>query len=259
MAASHARVRRTLTASDPTGSLFSLWHKSIAGYVIFHAVNPRYSISIDFDEEDWSDSLETVDLLRLRHLYISPAGASKYFKVPALENSHWILSKEKTSFRLSVLCSTGLRAPSDDSASRLLWPIRPSNTYNAAPSLTEFLILHDDGSPRDEINALISALTLPNYPGGLGLAPQLHLISFGCDYESHSDYETYLDMLQSRRGAENCALQSAALLIVDGLKPESETVRNLHTLRQEGLDLLLLEGVKARDEMLPWDYSTLWT
>jgi hypothetical protein len=214
-------------------------------------------IGIDFDEEDWSDSLETVDLLRLRRLYISPAGALKYFKVPALEELALDIYREdilslvrslldRSSCFLRRLC---LQSPTAHTAIEYL---------QCCPSLTELLILHDDGSPRDEINALISALTLPNYPGGLALAPQLHLISFGCDYESHLDYEAYLEMLQSRRGAENCALKSAALLIVDGLKPESETVRSLHTLRQEGLDFLLLEGVRARDEMLPWD-STLWT
>ncbi|KAJ7312447.1 hypothetical protein DFH08DRAFT_1044507 [Mycena albidolilacea] len=42
-------------------------------------------IDIAFDKEAWPDSLEIVDLLRLRRLYISSAGALKYFKVPALE------------------------------------------------------------------------------------------------------------------------------------------------------------------------------
>jgi hypothetical protein len=42
-------------------------------------------ISIDFEEHRWPDSLETVDFLRLRRLYISNPVALKYFKAPALE------------------------------------------------------------------------------------------------------------------------------------------------------------------------------
>jgi hypothetical protein len=67
----------------------------------------------------------------------------------------------------------------------------------------------------------------------------------------------YLEMLKSRRTAENCALKSAALLIAAGPKPESATISGLHALREEGLDLLLLEGGKAVDEMDSWDYRTV--
>jgi hypothetical protein len=62
-------------------------------------------------------------------------------------------------------------------------------------------------------------------------------------------HTAYLEMLESRCIAETCALTSAALLIEDGVKPEPATISGLHALCRQGLDLLLLEGFEAREEM----------
>jgi hypothetical protein len=84
---------------------------------------------------------------------------------------------------------------------------------------------------------------------GVSITPHLLLIFFGCEDENHLDYMAYLKMLKSRCTAENCALKSAALLIADGPEPESATISGLHALFEEGLDLLLLEGMEVTDEI----------
>jgi hypothetical protein len=65
-------------------------------------------------------------------------------------------------------------------------------------------------------------------------------------------------MLKSRRAATNCALKSTAQLLVDGPEPKSATRSGLETLRREGLDLLVLGGDRASDEIFRWDYRTSW-
>ncbi|KAJ7312512.1 hypothetical protein DFH08DRAFT_943647 [Mycena albidolilacea] len=215
-------------------------------------------ISIDSHEQVWPDLSDTVDLLRLRRMYISDPAALKYFKAPALEelaledgpdHAHFLAPFhafiDNSSCSLRRLC---LVSPTVHTTTRIL---------QSSPSLTELLIIHDDDNS-DETNTLIAALTAAN-PSAIPLiAPRLRLIFFGCEGESHLDYTAYLEMLKSRRTAENCALKSAALVVVDGPKPEAETVRGLHTLRREGLDILLLEGAQATDEMDSWDYKTPW-
>ncbi|KAJ7825735.1 hypothetical protein B0H14DRAFT_3725892 [Mycena olivaceomarginata] len=162
-------------------------------------------IDIAFDEEAWPDSPKIVDLLRLRRLYISSAGALKYFKIPALEEL--------------ALGNSGEDTPS------------------------HFLSLLDR-SFSDKIDALIATLTSPM------IAPHLHLIFFGCEEESHLDYMAYLEMLKSRRTAENCALKSAALIIEHGIKPDSETIHGLHGLRQQGLNLYCWRDLRLAKKLL---------
>jgi hypothetical protein len=216
-------------------------------------------ICIDFHEQVSPDLSDTVDLLRLRRMYISDPAALKYFKAPALEELaladgavhadffalfHAFINHSSCSLRRLCLIS-----PTVHATTRIL---------QSSPSLTELLIIHDDNNSSDETNTLIAALTVANPPAIPPIAPRLRLIFFGCDGETHLDYTAYLEMLKSRRTAENCALKSAALLVVDGPKPEAETVCGLHTLRREGLDLLLLEEAEATNEMDSWDYETSW-
>ena len=67
----------------------------------------------------------------------------------------------------------------------------------------------------------------------------------------------YFKMLKSRLGAENSALEDTALL-TEGRGPDRATLRDLHILRQEGLDLLLFEGPATFKEMNTWFYSSSW-
>ncbi|KAJ7312444.1 hypothetical protein DFH08DRAFT_822181 [Mycena albidolilacea] len=150
-------------------------------------------ISIAFDKEAWSDSLETVDLLHLRCLYISPVGALKYFKVPSLEELAPDISGEDTyppTFPLSprpvlIFHPTAL-------------PLVPYSPYGHQ-ILTMLPLPHQtvhsprQWQPKGRDQHLDLGLTLPNYPEGLMPAPQLHpypldvtmkwcgKCSFGCE------------------------------------------------------------------------------
>ena len=44
MTASHERVVRVLTSSDPTGKLVSCYQATIVGFIVFQALHPRYKI-----------------------------------------------------------------------------------------------------------------------------------------------------------------------------------------------------------------------
>jgi hypothetical protein len=198
----------------------------------------------------------------LRRMYISKPGALDYFKAPALEE----LALLEDSDTADVLPPVHSFIACSSCCLRRLCLVSPlahttTTILQCSPSLIELVIVHDEDHRSDESNTLIAALrghTAADPPGIPRIAPRLHLIFFGCQSVCHLDYKAYLEMLQSRRIAESCALTSAALLIADGVKPDPETIRGLHALRQEGLDLLLLGGVEAGEEMSRWDYKTSW-
>ncbi|KAF7356298.1 F-box domain-containing protein [Mycena venus] len=202
-------------------------------------------IYIDFDEEDWPDSDETIDVLHLQRLYVSDAD-SRLMGQDIQRFSHF-----------SVLFSIAPRVPFGGSASFPPAAYPTVEILQNSPSITELVIVNDDNAMA-EINTLMAALTVSNLPGSTAVAPHLSLMFFGCDEENYIHYPAYVEMLQSRWKAENCALRTAALLVADGPRPDFATLRDLHTLRQEGLDLLLLNGGEARDAMEFWDYRTRW-
>jgi hypothetical protein len=81
---------------------------------------------------------------------------------------------------------------------------------------------------------------------------------FGGSDKDCIDYPLYLTMLKSRWKAEGCALKAAALLTSLGPGPDASILQSLRALRREGLDLLLLEGEDAKDEMFRLAHIPVW-
>jgi hypothetical protein len=79
-----------------------------------------------------------------------------------------------------------------------------------------------------------------------------------CKEETSIDFAAYLQVVKSRWQAPDCALKAAALLIQSGPGPDAATLCGLHTLSQEGLDCLLLEGQAAVTEMSIEMYAVSW-
>ncbi|KAF7370294.1 F-box domain-containing protein [Mycena sanguinolenta] len=208
-------------------------------------------INIDFDEIPWPNAAPTIDLLHLRRLYISNAKALDHLRLPAVEElalpegpdllSSFYSLLDRSSCSIRRLC---LIRPMAHTAISILQKIA---------SITELLIVHDDDT--NEVNSLVATLSVPSLPGGTTLAPHLSLLYFGCEEVYFIDYEAYLAMLKSRWEANNCSLKRAALLIIDGPKPDPVTIAGLHALRREGLDLLLLDSAEADEEMNGWEYT----
>ncbi|KAJ7231035.1 hypothetical protein B0H12DRAFT_1146934 [Mycena haematopus] len=123
------------------------------------------------------------------------------------------------------------------------------------PFISELVIAVEDSyGQKEDVNDLIWILTLVT--GKSLIAPQLCSLFFGCEGDSCINHELYLEMLKSRWEAKS-ALQNAALVTVS-CGPEPATLCGLHSLRREGLNIFLVNGVEASLEICRWFYATTW-
>ncbi|KAJ7769162.1 hypothetical protein DFH07DRAFT_291497 [Mycena maculata] len=224
-------------------------------------------IVVAFDGEPWSDPNPIADLLCLRRLFVSHLGILDYIRAPALEGIA-IYIKDSTwsdgldplqSFLLNSKCRPGRLclkgAPTASAATEILRKI---------PSVTALSIVchpadRDPHACSAVVNTLISQLVIPDpiEPPSRShplIAPQLSEIQVGCQNDTYIDYNLYLKMLQSRWIAEKCPLKAATLAIHLGTTPDPQTLNGLETLHQDGLDLLLLEGLNAPSIIARWTY-----
>ncbi|KAF7336856.1 F-box domain-containing protein [Mycena venus] len=220
-------------------------------------------IDITSDREPANLSLSgVVELLHLRRLYVSNIHVLGCLRLPALEElGLWIHETDKdivqileafigrSACPLRRLCVE--RFPDVPTTVEIL------HKLSAITQLVIIIHVHD-AVHSNNINALMSALTVSDLTSSTAVAPQLISLLFGCENTSSIDYSLYLEMVKSRWKASNCALRSAVLL-TEVRHPDPDTLHGLHTLRGEGLDLLLVEGVDARAQMIHWTYLTPWT
>lgn len=200
-------------------------------------------------------SSQIVEHLSLRRIYVSDAAILDYIKVPALEElALWVTQDggayirarlppflDRSSCRLRRLC---LRGPLDS--------LTTTEILSRFPSIIELVIILDDLDASKDVNSLMSDLA-----DSTAVASHLRHIFLGCENGSYIDYSQYLRMLNSRWMAPGCVLQSTALLMADGLRPDPATLSGLEMLRQDGLDLLLLEGLEAAEIIDGWNYNSL--
>ncbi|KAJ7654665.1 hypothetical protein DFH06DRAFT_1474555 [Mycena polygramma] len=85
------------------------------------------------------------------------------------------------------------------------------------------------------------------------VAPQLRSLSLGWETESgnHIHYFSFLEMVKSRMQTDHCNLKQITLLTGETFDPDP-TLAELKMLREEGLDVLLLEGVEASEVIDGW-------
>ncbi|KAJ6580867.1 hypothetical protein B0H19DRAFT_486595 [Mycena capillaripes] len=225
-------------------------------------------ITIDFDDQSqaWLDSDDIFDLTRLQRLYVSDSGLLDRFRAPALEELALAVQDDDNPDILQLL--EAFIGRSACPLRRLCLKECPNahttiTILEKIPRITELSIIIHDFDACPQINALMEALTVKTMPGSGGMAsavaPELQSLRFGCTDESYIDAKLCLKMLRSRWEVEDRALKTAALLT--NLRPGSDSVvRGLRALRQEGLDILLLEGLQATDQIDSWSYarSTSW-
>ncbi|KAJ7663979.1 hypothetical protein DFH06DRAFT_1295952 [Mycena polygramma] len=208
--------------------------------------------------------VEIINMPHLRRLYVWWAGVFPHFKLPSLEEVAFYVQKvepkaleiltslvDRSACPLRRLCLSGF--VNKDTTLQLL---------NGLSSIIELVIIVDGAHSRVEVDALISTLTVSEISEGTNMvAPQLRCLLFGCRNTNYFDYTAYLGMLTSRWNAEGSALQKAALLVQSesvGTGPNLGTLRGLNALRRLGLDLLLLRGREALDEMNGWTHISDW-
>ncbi|KAJ7658580.1 hypothetical protein B0H17DRAFT_345580 [Mycena rosella] len=203
-------------------------------------------VIVNFNNDPWPEP-DIINLMCLRGLYVSHSVILDHLRAPALHGimigvtsnpepaRHLLPFVSRSSCNVTRL---GLRGPSNsDQVTEILRKL---------PSVGELVILLTRAS-----------VPIPEILGSTVLAPQLRSISFGWEQECH-DYALCLKILQSRWDAENCALKAASLLHISGTGPDTRTLQGLEVLRQDGLDLSLLNGNDASDAIHASSYSASW-
>ncbi|KAJ7231031.1 hypothetical protein B0H12DRAFT_1240046 [Mycena haematopus] len=215
------------------------------------------------DDESWPISDEIFDLPHLRRMYVSHVKALSFLRAPAL-----------TGIALADLTEDGI----DDElgflesfVDRSACPLRrlsliavPAHAtikiLEKFPFITELAIAIEASAVfRKEdpnVNELMSSLTLSRVTGSSLIAPHLHSLFFGCPETSCINYELYFEMLKSRWEAKS-ALQNAALA-TELFGPDPATLTGLYSLRREGLNISVVNGVEASTEISSWLYGTTW-
>jgi len=225
-------------------------------------------IRVNFDEEPWPDANETIDLLHLRHLYLSDVEVLNYLRAPALDEiAIHTMGEEspdictyvepfvlRSACTLQNLCLRGL--PDAQAVLQIL---------QKCPSIDKIAIIiagpgDDEDTECDALNTFFTQFTVPNSTGSAAMAPQLCGIFFGCQHSRHVNYPLYLAMLESRWNAEGCALKGAALFLVNpGPHLAPATCSGLNALWKAGLAVGMLSGEAAQRRMDTWLYISSWT
>ncbi|KAJ6467989.1 hypothetical protein C8R47DRAFT_1152137 [Mycena vitilis] len=217
-------------------------------------------IHIVFNDDPWPEYVVNIDLVCLRRLYVSHMDITRFLTLPIVEEivvemhdnddgpaiqSHLAPSLERFSGPLRRLCFMG--CPDGDTIAQVLQKL---------PSIVEFEVAVDDLDSSTQANILMSLLMASTNAEGTTLAPQLRVLSFGCEDKVSIDYERYLQLMTSRWEAEHCALKTTALLVSSGPGPGATILRGLETLRERGLDIILQDGECAEDMICDWTFET---
>ncbi|KAJ7235630.1 hypothetical protein B0H12DRAFT_136639 [Mycena haematopus] len=211
-------------------------------------------LEIDIGDESWPAPGEIVNLPHLRRMYVSHAKTLTFLRAPALVGiALVVLIEDDIDDDLGFLESFIDRSACP--LRRLSLSSTPAHTtikiLEKCPCISELAIAADDRN--EDVDDLISSLTLSPVTGSSSIAPQLRSLSFGCQGNSCINYELYLEMLKSRWAAKS-ALQNATL-VTEFRGPDPATLCGLQSLRREGLNIFLVNGVETSEEIYGWLYA----
>ncbi|KAJ6503749.1 hypothetical protein C8R45DRAFT_973647 [Mycena sanguinolenta] len=210
----------------------------------------------DFDSiSPWPERREPIPLLHLRRLYVNDSEILDNLRAPALEAlailedaqafRHLESFMARSSCLPRALCIAGL----PDVKSTMIF-------LQQHPSITELAILISDTERTDQdterglLSDFLTHLTVSNLSGRL---PHITKLGFGCENAQAIPYTLYLDMLDSRWTAKDCALQAAELLLGNAVaQPDPESLARMATLRQAGMQVSFLSGEHAEDRADEW-------
>lgn len=211
-------------------------------------------INICFDDMDWLDPDDRIELLHLRRLYVSHSRVLTFLKLSLLEELSLSLydialdppqntvipddddggladlesSLMSSSFFIRRLCFTGCSNPH-----------RIAVLLQKYSSIVEFAIITHTLTASAQAAILMDILNAET-AGSRIVAPQLCRVVFGCIDQGSLDYSRFLKLVKYRWETKSCALNNAALLTETGPSPEAAVLDSLGALRTAGLDFVWL-------------------
>ncbi|KAF7352502.1 F-box domain-containing protein [Mycena venus] len=170
-------------------------------------------IIIAFEDEPWPESGEIMRFSFLRRLCVSIPHILEFLRFPVLEEiaievdhrggrnilSYLEFSVGRSVCRLRKVFFNGC-------------PVIATEVLEKFPSIIELAIIVETHEDSLEFNSLMRSLTISEAAGSKVVAPNLRSLSFASINKGWMVSGIYLEMVKSRWEAEQCALESAAVL-----------------------------------------------
>ncbi|KAJ7654674.1 hypothetical protein DFH06DRAFT_1329932 [Mycena polygramma] len=226
-------------------------------------------VNICFDEEDWPDPGEKIELLFLRRLYASHSRVLTFLHFTLLEEISLNLYDNDFDTPQNAVGPADLAdlesSLMDSSCSlRKLCFQGCSDAHLIAAllqklcSVVDFAIITDSPAASEQAEILMSIFNEEAAQSGV-LVPHLRRLAFGCIKEGSLNYGRFLELVKLRWEAKSYPLQSAALYVFSDPAPDVVVVVDgLNALREAGFDLVYLEGVDASVAMDNWLCFSQW-
>ncbi|KAJ7609002.1 hypothetical protein FB45DRAFT_945097 [Roridomyces roridus] len=237
-----------------------------------HIVEARLVVYVDDDSDPlWPEPSDGfIEMVYLRRLYVSDIKILDYLCAPVLGQLVLDPCEEPEAGPLAHLDPFLTR--SSCAPWRLCITCAPSVEMTATilgkhPSITSFALLPSAPFGEDEdpdalattVNEHITMFTVVKDADSPLVYPHLSEILFGSRSAMTIDYSLFLKMLESRRGAVDCALSASAFFTERGPLPDAAILAGMDVLRKGGLKLTVESGWKAAHAVDCWKCTTPWT
>ncbi|KAF7343729.1 F-box domain-containing protein [Mycena sanguinolenta] len=220
-------------------------------------------ISRNFDQGvPWPVPGEPIRLSHLRSIYVSHVESLDYLSAPVLEEiairsqrrvdtqSHLAPFVTRSSCVLRKLCMVGL--PDVQSTEEIL---------NQYPSITELAVRIMDAKKnlKTEHDVLLTFFPRFTISDSARISPHISKLDFECHNVHVIPYTLYVDMLDSRWKAPDCALTASELLLPNTtVDPDPESLARMETLREGGMRVSFFSGRVAEERADRWVYVASW-
>lgn len=224
------------------------------------ATNLVEACIINYQQPLIHDSGEMIELAQLRRLYVADVGEFgilQFLRVPVLEafaTSSGIAIKNGHGEAQILPHLDAFLARSSSIRSLRLDPSADNRAIidilHRFPSVVELVISFEDRSGMAEV--LVTDLTVSDAAMPMIVAPQLRSLSMEFLAAKMIDYPALLGMIQSRMRSEHCHLKHITLLLSEGTFEPDPNLTELKMLREEGLDIVVLDGGDVSEVMDDW-------
>ncbi|KAF7360838.1 F-box domain-containing protein [Mycena sanguinolenta] len=218
------------------------------------------------DGEDWPAPEDPIDMLHLRRLYVTDPTTLNYLRAPGLEElvtQSVAIHTAETRGSLERFLVRSCCSPRRLCIQGLL-DVHMAAILQKYPSITEITVTdefeEDESTQRDIFSTFLALFTISDSTPSAMALPHITKVGFACENARAVLCPLFLNMVESRRSIEGCALSNAELLLLDcEAPPDSQSMARIETLRKAGLEVSFWFGRRAQKSADRWFHTAQWT
>ncbi|KAF7342602.1 F-box domain-containing protein [Mycena sanguinolenta] len=218
------------------------------------------------DNEDWPELGEPIDLSSLRRLYVNDPTCLDYLRAPGLDEiAIGTITGTNTSETARFLEHFLMRSSCSPHCLRirgLLDAQSMAAILHKYPSFAELVMTdeapNDEATKREILANFLALFTISNLTPSNMVLPHITKIGFACQDADVAFYTHFVDMLESRRNSGSALMAAELVFLNSRPDPDPLSFVRLETLREDGLQILLLSEDAASDHIGRWFLRTAW-